>query len=52
VLFDPATVADVATFENPTQPARGISHVLVNGNIAYANGAVSEHGAGMVVERN
>jgi N-acyl-D-amino-acid deacylase len=52
VLFDRATVADVATFENPTQPSRGISHVLVNGAVAYANGAVSEHGAGMVVERN
>lgn len=52
VLFDPATIADVATFENPTQPARGISHVLVNGTVAYANGAVSEHGAGVVVERN
>jgi N-acyl-D-amino-acid deacylase len=52
VLFDPATIADVATFESPMQPARGISHVLVNGTLAYVNGAVSEHGAGMVVERN
>jgi N-acyl-D-amino-acid deacylase len=52
VLFDPATIADVATFENPTQPARGISHVLVNGTIMYSNGAVSEHGAGRIVERN
>lgn len=52
VLFDPATVADAATFENPTQPSRGISRVFVNGVLTYANGAVSEHGAGMVVERN
>jgi N-acyl-D-aspartate/D-glutamate deacylase len=52
VLFDPATIADVATFENPTQKALGISKVLVNGAITYANGAVSDHGAGMVVERN
>ncbi|MFL6126665.1 N-acyl-D-amino-acid deacylase family protein [Actinophytocola sp.] len=31
VLFDPATVADTATFEEPRQPASGIPHVLVNG---------------------
>ena len=36
VLFDPATVADVATFESPTRLARGISDVLVNGTVAYA----------------
>ncbi|WP_447003408.1 N-acyl-D-amino-acid deacylase family protein [Saccharothrix isguenensis] len=31
VLFDPDTVADRATFEEPRQPAVGIAHVLVNG---------------------
>ncbi|WP_426565533.1 N-acyl-D-amino-acid deacylase family protein [Angustibacter sp. McL0619] len=31
VLFDPATVRDVATFEQPRQPAEGIELVLVNG---------------------
>jgi N-acyl-D-amino-acid deacylase len=30
-LFDPATIADRATFENPAQPATGISMVMVNG---------------------
>jgi N-acyl-D-amino-acid deacylase len=31
VLFDPDTIADLATYENPRQPATGIHTVLVNG---------------------
>ena len=31
VVFDPATIQDVATFENPNQLSRGMDYVLVNG---------------------
>jgi dihydroorotase/N-acyl-D-amino-acid deacylase len=31
VIFDPATVHDVATFENPNQLSQGMEYVLVNG---------------------
>ncbi|MFL5613753.1 MAG: hypothetical protein ACJ796_08840 [Gemmatimonadaceae bacterium] len=31
VIFDPATVIDKATFEQPAQYSDGIVHVLVNG---------------------
>ena len=31
VLFDPATITDHASYEEPLQPTTGIHHVLVNG---------------------
>jgi dihydroorotase/N-acyl-D-amino-acid deacylase len=31
VVFDPATIKDVATFENPNQLSQGMEYVLVNG---------------------
>lgn len=37
-LFDPATVCDRATFENPVQTSVGIRHVLVNGTPVVRNG--------------
>jgi len=38
VVFDPATVADRATYEKPHQYAAGIRHVLVNGKVVLENG--------------
>ncbi|MGH6860098.1 MAG: N-acyl-D-amino-acid deacylase family protein [Phyllobacterium sp.] len=37
VLFDPASIIDVATFEKPIAAAAGIETVFVNGKIAYSN---------------
>jgi len=31
VVFDPAAIRDVATFENPNQLSVGMEYVLVNG---------------------
>lgn len=46
VVFDPATIHDTATFEHPKQQARGIQHVLVNGEFAVENGAATGVRAG------
>ncbi|MFI4986201.1 MAG: amidohydrolase family protein [Alphaproteobacteria bacterium] len=38
VLFDPATIADRATFEQPKKPAAGIELVMVNGRAVWREG--------------
>jgi N-acyl-D-amino-acid deacylase len=37
-IFDPATIADRATFDKPHQYAVGMKHVLVNGQIVLKDG--------------
>lgn len=38
VLFDPATVADTATYEAPMQVAQGIEQVIANGQCTWRRG--------------
>jgi N-acyl-D-amino-acid deacylase len=42
VVFDPATIQDHATFEQPHQYSTGVSHVIVNGGLALENGEPTE----------
>jgi N-acyl-D-amino-acid deacylase len=37
-VLDPATVADLATFDQPHQLSAGVTDVLVNGQPTIANG--------------
>lgn len=50
-LFDPRTIIDIATFEDPAQPAQGIHGVWVNGVLTWnAQGATGSR-AGRFVSR-
>jgi N-acyl-D-amino-acid deacylase len=49
VAFDPATVADRATFEAPHQYPVGIPHVIVNGRFAIRDGESTGARPGRVV---
>ena len=40
-IFDPATVHDVATFENPNQLSQGMDYVLVNGTPVIEQGKMT-----------
>jgi N-acyl-D-amino-acid deacylase len=51
VVFDPATIADQATFDDPHQYARGIEHVIVNGIPVIANGEHTGALPGRVLRR-
>jgi dihydroorotase len=42
VVFDPDTVADRATFEDPGRPSQGIDHVLVHGTFVVRDGVFVE----------
>lgn len=41
VLFDPDTVADKATYDDPTEASAGIELVMVNGEVVYESGEVT-----------
>ena len=42
VVFNPETILDRATYEDPAQPSAGIEHVLVNGAVTLQSGAFVE----------
>lgn len=49
VVFDPATVKDMATYENPAQYSTGIAWVLVNGKAVVADGKPTNATPGRVL---
>ena len=50
-VFDPQTVIDHATYENPTARPVGINYVIVNGEFALSEGVVSGANSGEVLAR-
>ena len=51
VIFDPATVADKATFEDPFQYPVGIDTVIVNGKVVLDEGTHTNARPGKVLKR-
>ena len=49
VIFDPATIRDLATFENPNQLSQGMDYVLVNGVPVIEHGKMSGALPGKVI---
>jgi N-acyl-D-amino-acid deacylase len=51
VVFDPRTVADVATYAEPRQYPAGIEYVVVNGAVAVDHGRQTDARAGRMLRR-
>jgi N-acyl-D-amino-acid deacylase len=49
VVFDPATILDGATYENPTEAPTGIDWVIVNGEVVMDHGAQTKKRPGKVL---
>jgi N-acyl-D-amino-acid deacylase len=49
VLFDPATIVDTATYDEPKQEADGIALVVVNGKVAFRDGVHTGAGSGKML---
>jgi len=48
-IFDPNTIADLATFENPHQYSRGIEKVIISGKVIIDQGIHTEQMQGQVL---
>jgi N-acyl-D-amino-acid deacylase len=51
VVFDPDTVADTATYDQPRRAAAGFTHVFVRGQLALDNGQLTGVTAGKALRR-
>lgn len=49
-IFNPETVIDRATFDDPKQYAEGIEHVIIDGQLALTNGELTGIQAGKAVK--
>jgi dihydroorotase/N-acyl-D-amino-acid deacylase len=48
-IFDPATIIDKATYENPAQISEGVKYVFVNGQVEYEDGKLTGVNAGRIL---
>jgi N-acyl-D-amino-acid deacylase len=52
VVFDPARIADIATYQDPHHPPAGIAHVFVNGAQVVRDGAHTGARPGRTLRRS
>ena len=52
VIFNPATIKDNATYENPHQYADGIIHVIVNGDLVIGDELHTGDRPGEILSKN
>ena len=52
VIFDPATIIDKATYDNPHQYPEGINYVIVNGQVVVDHGKLTGVRPGKVLKRS
>jgi N-acyl-D-amino-acid deacylase len=50
-VFDPLTVAEAATFQQPIAPSHGIDTVIVNGGVVWRDGKSTGARSGRVLRR-
>lgn len=48
-IFDPARIRDTATFEKPHAYAEGVTHVIINGQVVFENGAMTAARPGRIL---
>ncbi|MBI2640108.1 MAG: amidohydrolase family protein [Candidatus Sungbacteria bacterium] len=51
VVFNPSTLGDQATYQNPHLVSKGVEWVLVNGRIALAGGKLTNTAGGQVLRK-
>lgn len=51
VIFDPDTFAPVADYSNPTELSVGVQHLIVNGEMAIVEGALTNRLSGQALRR-
>jgi N-acyl-D-aspartate/D-glutamate deacylase len=51
VLFEPNTVADQSTLDQPTALSKGIAMVLINGSITYQQGQCTSARPGVFISK-
>ncbi len=51
VIFDPETIADIATYAEPRQYPTGVDYVIVNGAVAVDQGRQTDSRAGRMLRR-